>query len=384
MGKIESNTSMTTNYYLFQNKINGYLSQENKEDEFVIKTGYFISPDWIKNWKKLINYDVGDQSIEFILKEQLYESNINNEDVKLVIGQFITPKLENKNFESIKFKKLKSSFKFENMFITLETLENFVNDSTFYSIQKIREENLKYVFKQNMIIFFFSLTKIIKIIYYRHEENNIINLKFTFDNLKEFYDMQYFLKKNNSQEIRKLFVKTKIFTTKKYINNEPKKKYKLFLFEDENENDEQLENEENTRKIKSDDIDSNKYALTDIDEKEEKEKDIDKNVRLKRAYSITPEQLETILREGKLLSIIFLTQDHRSKSIVCKPTYIVKEVENKLVQEFPEFKNCKIFYTFNGKKIDENSTFLKNGIKDGDKILISKDEFEEDQEIEIK
>ena len=380
MGKIESKTSMTLNYYLFQNKIMGYLSQENKEDEFVMRTGYFINPNWIKNWKELINYTEGDPSIEYILKMHKYESNINDEVVKLVIEQYITPKLQNKNFETIKFKKLKNSFKFENKFITLETLENFVNDNTFYTIQKIREENLKYVFKQNMIIFFFPSTKIIKIIYYHNEKNKIINFKFTFDKLEEYYDMQNCLKKSKSKPIKELFEKTKIFTTKKYT--EPKNKYKLFLFEDEKENDEQLKNEENSRRIKSYDIDSNKYALTDIDEEEKKEED--ENFEIKKSYSISHEQLETIIKEGKLLSIIFLTQDHRAKSIVCKSTYIVKEVENKLVQEFPEFNNCRIFYTFNGKKIDENSTFLKNGIKDGDKILISKDEFEDDQEIEIK
>ena len=379
MGKIESNTSMALNYYLFQNKIKGYLSQEYKEDEFVMRTGYFINLDWIKNWKKLINYTEGDPSIESVFKQEHYENNINKVEAKQVIENFITPNLQNKDIQSIKFKE-KNPFKFENKFITLETLENFVNDNTFYTIQKIREENLKYVFKQNMIIFFFSSTKIIKIIYYHNENDKIINFKFTFDKLGEYYDMQNYLKKSKSKAIKELFEKTKIFTTKKYT--EPKKKYTLFLFEDEKENDEQLENEENVKRNKSYDIYSNKYPLTDIDEEEKEEED--KNFKIKRSYSISPEQLETNIIEGKILSIIFYTQDSKSKSIICKSTYIIKEVENKLVQEFPEFKNCKIFYTFSGKKIDENSTFLKNGIKDGDKILISKDEFEDDQEIEIK
>ena len=195
--------------------------------------------------------------------------------------------------------------------------------------------------------------------------------------------MQSYLKENKSEKIKESLEKKNIFNTKNYTRNNNKNQlvYKLYLFEDEKENDEQVENHEIIRKNRnrSFNLDINNSPLIDSNDFDEEDKEI-KNCGLKRVNTISGQLLNSFVKEGKIFAINFMTQDHRARPLVCKANFTVNEIENKLVKEFPELKSKQILYTVNGKAIDPMTTFGENGIKDGDTILISKSEFEDDDD----
>ena len=74
-------------YYIFQKKINNYLNKpKEREDKINLKNGYIINPEWIKEWKRRINYGK-------LVSDYLDHFNINstklNDEQLLMINQFI-------------------------------------------------------------------------------------------------------------------------------------------------------------------------------------------------------------------------------------------------------------------------------------------------------
>ena len=76
-------------YYLFQKKLHNYLNKTNaEEDEDKIKEGYIMHPDWIENWRNIINY----KGIKAYLDELgLNENNLNM--IKDGISKYLEEKI---------------------------------------------------------------------------------------------------------------------------------------------------------------------------------------------------------------------------------------------------------------------------------------------------
>lgn len=80
-------------------------------------------------------------------------------------------------------------------------------------------------------------------------------------------------------------------------------------------------------------------------------------------------ELENI--EEKLIDINFISHDEKIiYPMKCKSNDIFAQVEEKLYDEYPEYKTKKILFISKGKIIIRNETLEKNGIKNGDSIFL--------------
>ena len=238
-------------YYAFQKKIKNHLNNKiNKEDVNEMKIGYFISPEWIKEWNKRINY----KKIEEILDKENIESSILNKEQK--------KRIENKFNNLIPECEIDNIVKKDNIYISKissnQYLQFFLDNKT-YDIMKIKKTSKKlveYIFKKQMIIFFFKKVKIIKIIihslYPFSKENKIINLTFYFGENESFYNhYKNIFKEKSSKEILELFISNNILMERKQqikmnnltcyiINEELSKEYKeQYIFSNKNKNSEE-------------------------------------------------------------------------------------------------------------------------------------------------
>ena len=80
------------------------------------------------------------------------------------------------------------------------------------------------------------------------------------------------------------------------------------------------------------------------------------------------------IKEGEeLISIIFISSDEKVLfSNICKNTNEFNELEKQLYNNFPEYNEDDIYFSFKGKKIDRKKTLEQNGIKNNDFIIINK------------
>ena len=210
MGNSFSKYKPILSYYVFQKKIKNQLNNKiNRKEENEIQTGYFISPEWIKEWKKRIKY----KKLEEILdKENIESSNLNDKQKKRIENKFnnLLPKYE------INHIVIKENFYINNS--SLEQYLQFLLDKETYDIMKIKktsQKQVEYIFKNNMIIFFLKKVNIIKIIihslYPFWNENKLINLTFYFGNNGNNYKYyKNIFKEKNSNVILNLFIANNI------------------------------------------------------------------------------------------------------------------------------------------------------------------------------
>ena len=170
-------------YYIFQKKFKIYLNGKiNKKEGNEIKNGYLIHPDWIKEWKRTINYNLISQKLD----------SLQIESSKLTKKQFNEIKESFQN--NIKCFDYNNKFIVNNNFVINEKilsekfLECFVNEKTYNLLKidkKIQVEEIKYIFKQKMIIFFYDNYNMIKLVFSYYDpmekENKLINITFIFD-----------------------------------------------------------------------------------------------------------------------------------------------------------------------------------------------------------
>jgi hypothetical protein len=104
------------------------------------------------------------------------------------------------------------------MVISKQNLENFVNKNTFdkLNLEKYASnEKIEYVFKSQMIIFFFEKNGIIKLLIHSltpfKEINNLINLKYNFNDKNDYNNEKNFLKKESSNKIIEKLLTLNIF-----------------------------------------------------------------------------------------------------------------------------------------------------------------------------
>jgi len=153
-------------YYLFQKRLSDYLNQRNyAEDENKINYGYIIHPDWIDNWRKIINYEAIKNFLDYTITingnninnckdeiENYFINNISEEDIIIYLSQIVRT-----NPFDISQNKI-----FDEPFLI-----NMIPDDV-YKAMKIYEKNskiqIKYIFKKRMVIFAIEEMSTIKII----------------------------------------------------------------------------------------------------------------------------------------------------------------------------------------------------------------------------
>jgi hypothetical protein len=73
-----------------------------------------------------------------------------------------------------------------------------------------------------------------------------------------------------------------------------------------------------------------------------------------------------------IISVLFRSVDDQiNYAITCKKTEIFSNVEKKLIDKFPEYKNKKLFYIQSGKVIDKEKSLEENKIIPGFAIIVN-------------
>ena len=225
------------NYYLFQRKIKKNLLNENKIDDDSSHVGYIIHPEWITEWKNIIGYE----SIKNYLDRKTKEYtgiNKGKDFYKEKVNKFLK---NNKLYIEIDTKFLVKNHGFviekENIY-SEKFLENFVDEDTFDDLKinkKTKFEKLKYIFKSQMILFFFKRNLTIKVLIH---SMGIINLRMVFYDESIYENYKEDLKKQNSVEMINYFSNKNVFI--KPIQNFSNKDNKI-LFTLINEEGNQIE-----------------------------------------------------------------------------------------------------------------------------------------------
>ena len=216
MGGSLSYTEGIIYYYLFQKKILNYLSKgKHFEDEDKFKDGFIIHPEWVWQWRKLLNYD----EIRAYLDTMKLDQDDNLSLYKDTITEYLNKRINEDD------KQYLSNFIKTNHFdITQNNIfdEKFVKNMMPYDVcmalnihEKTSKINMKYVLKKEMVIFAIEEYKTIKIIipdistYINNK--NVINLSWKFRIEDKYYEKYKFLQNNNSQNIINYFLVKEIF-----------------------------------------------------------------------------------------------------------------------------------------------------------------------------
>ena len=76
-----------------------------------------------------------------------------------------------------------------------------------------------------------------------------------------------------------------------------------------------------------------------------------------------------------IISVLFRSVDDQiNYAVTCKKSEIFSNVEKKLIDKFPEYKNKKLFYIQSGKVIDKEKSLEENGVTSGFAVLVKTEE----------
>ena len=210
-------------YYIFQKKFKKYLTGKIFEKERkIIKNGYLIPLDWIKEWKRKINYNIISKNLDSLQIEstKLKENQINV--IKNIFQNNINI-FDNNMLNNII---INNNFIINERILSEKFLESFVNEKTYKLLKidrKIGVEEIKYIFKQKMMILFLENYNMIKILFSYDDpmikEIKLINITFIIDYLDVYYALQKQFRDETSDNIL-------IYLSKKInIISQPKYKY---------------------------------------------------------------------------------------------------------------------------------------------------------------
>ena len=219
MGGENSKYESVLRYFIFQKKIQSYLTNEkiNRVDKNKSKEGYIINPDWIKEWKKAINYEIISKDLE-AFKINSYQKIDENQ--KILIESFI----EREYYQSFTNFNMTTSLLIKNndfLYISKKVLSNdyweaFLSEKAYDTLKinpKNTIEHIKYIFKAKMAIFFCKQNLLMKMII---KDNKPINLTFVFYYEGVYKSIKEYFKNSNSTEIIDYLKKRNIFSQKKY------------------------------------------------------------------------------------------------------------------------------------------------------------------------
>ena len=210
-------------YYIFQKKFKKYLTGKIFEKERkIIKNGYLIPLDWIKEWKRKINYNIISKNLDSLQIEstKLKENQINV--IKNIFQNNINI-FDNNMLNNII---INNNFIINERILSEKFLESFVNEKTYKLLKidrKIGVEEIKYIFKQKMMILFLENYNMIKILFSYDDpmikKIKLINITFIIYYLDVYYALQKQFRDETSDNIL-------IYLSKKInIISQPKYKY---------------------------------------------------------------------------------------------------------------------------------------------------------------
>ena len=76
-----------------------------------------------------------------------------------------------------------------------------------------------------------------------------------------------------------------------------------------------------------------------------------------------------------IISVLFRSVDDQiNYAVTCKKSEIFSNVEKKLIDKFPDYKNKKLFYIQGGKVIDKEKSLEENGVTSGFAVLVKTEE----------
>ena len=222
MGSINSTSKQILFYYVFQKKIENFFNGEKmKRDNKESKIGYFINPEWIKEWKRRRNYT--NIKSNFLEAFNIGKTKLDNEQIKLIKDNI--EQKDEKNLTSDENNNL--IIKYSDFMVINEKiftkifLENFVNKKTFESMnlnKKNTFEEIKYIFKEEMIIFFLEKYSIIKILLsLAGSSSKIINITFAIFYVDTYNNLSKKFEKGSSEEIINYLIEINIFSAIKYL-----------------------------------------------------------------------------------------------------------------------------------------------------------------------
>ena len=205
MGTSSLKNNSIFKYYIFQKKFKKYLTGKISDKERnIIKKGYLVPPDWIKEWKRNINYNIISKNLDSFeiestkLKENqindikdLFKNNINNFDSKMLNNIIIN-----------------NNFIINERILSEKFLESFVSGNTYKLLKigrKIEVEKIEYIFKQKMMILFFEKYNMIKIVFSYNDpmikEIKLINITLIFDYIDVYNGLKKFFRDKISDDI---------------------------------------------------------------------------------------------------------------------------------------------------------------------------------------
>ena len=223
MGGEYSKFQQILTYYLFQKKIKNNIDNNNSIDGSKRGKGYFIHPEWIQDWKKMMGYE----SISAGLDNLNITTSKLSENQIMSINNYMT---QNNIFleVDVSFLVKKENFVLMNeMPITEKLLENLVDKETFNRLnlnKGTKYEELEYIFKKQMIIFIFNSHKRIKMLVHSllpfSMINNLICLTFNYTNEEKFTQFVSILTTNNSTNIINFLLSVNIFNNHNYTGKD--------------------------------------------------------------------------------------------------------------------------------------------------------------------
>ena len=93
---------------------------------------------------------------------------------------------------------------------------------------------------------------------------------------------------------------------------------------------------------------------------------------LKEKLITNDDSLSHIKPGEKIIAVNFSLNKEIQKPMACKNTDIISRLEEKLYNEYPQYKEYNTYLTVNGNLIKRFKTLDENGIKDGNIILVNR------------
>ena len=73
----------------------------------------------------------------------------------------------------------------------------------------------------------------------------------------------------------------------------------------------------------------------------------------------------------EVIAILFTSTDQKlTYCLPCKNTTLFVKIEEKLYEEFPEYKETDNYFLVNGKKVKRFKTIQENNIKNGKPVIL--------------
>ena len=201
-------------YYIFQQKLKLYLKGGlYKKDNTKIKEGYILHEQYVREWKKAINYP---KIVDFLKESNICTKKISSEQ-KDNINKFIKDQInQNHYFYSTNtfFRaNTRNILQVQEKILNENYLQRLVSDKIFESFKnytKINGDKINYILKEKMMILFYPNYFIIKMLISDlapySEENKIVNLTFIFNYFEHFNKYQEIFRENSSVNILKFII----------------------------------------------------------------------------------------------------------------------------------------------------------------------------------